>query len=217
MALYKLLNNIQLIGISGHAGAGKDELAKMLYSTYVDTYSEAFAGPLKLACAHAFGMCERDFHDSAVKETDNSYWGVSPRMMAQFVGTELFRDHVWKLLRADYSDFWVKRMYGKLSGIQRHTEDGDYVEGDTVVIPDVRFTEEVEFIQVNKGVHLHITRASATGEVGIPNHASEAFNFPLTGEYTHILSNEGTLEDLYDRAKAIVTAHLNLTPYDIDL
>jgi len=217
MALYKLPNNLQLVGISGHAGAGKDELAKMLYSTYVDTYSEAMAGSLKLACAHLFGMPDSDFHDPESKESINPYWGVSPRMMAQFVGTELFREHVWKLLRADLSDFWVKRMYGRLSGFQRHETDGDYVEGDTVIIPDIRFAEEVNFIEMNEGVHIHLTRNTATGEVGIANHPSEALNFSLTGRRTYVVTNNGTIEELYDKVNAIVTANLSLTPYEISI
>ena len=212
---YKLPNNLQIIGISGHARSGKDSLCQMLYSTYTDTYSEAMAAPLKLACADMFGIPSADFNDPIRKEEINPYWKVSPRMIAQFIGTEFFRDQIWKLLPADQGNFLVRRMFGRLSTLQQHEEDGSYEEGDTVVIPDIRFQEEVDFINDNNGVHIHLSRGAATGEVGIPGHGSEALNFELEGERTYALTNNGTLEYLFGRVRVIVAARLNLTPYSI--
>lgn len=212
---WKLPNGIQLIGISGHAGSGKDELAKLIYSTYTETYSERFADPLKEACAHAFGMPLSDFHSSEYKEISDPYWGVSPRMIAQFIGSELFRDHVWRLLPNDQNDFWVRRMWGKLSGLQRHQDDGDYEVGDTVVIPDVRFQNEIDFITDNDGVHIHLIREGADGKVGLENHQSESQNFSLAGGNTYVIKNDGTLEDLFERVKSLLSEKLTLTAYTV--
>ncbi len=206
---------INVIGISGSARSGKDSVCTYLYSTFTETHSEAFAGPLKEAAAFAFGIPHRDFNDPERKELINPYWGVSPRMIAQFVGTEMFRDTIDKLLPNDHNDFWVRRMFGKLSGLQRHDLDGDYIDGDTVVIPDVRFQNEVDFVTDNGGIHIHLVREGATGNVGIENHPSEALNFSLTGERTYVLSNNGTLEELYAKVHQLVLANFKLTPYDI--
>lgn len=212
---WKLPNKLKLIGISGHAGSGKDTVCEFLYSTYVETYSESMAGPLKVAMAEAFGIPLREFHNPDYKEVINPYWGVSPRMIAQFAGTELFRDQIWKLLPNDQSDFWVRRMWGKLSGLQRGDEDGDYTEGDTVVIPDIRFQEEVDFINDNEGVHIHLIRDSAKGKVGLENHPSESQNFSLKGDRTYVISNNGTLEELYEKVRGVVEANLKLVRHDI--
>ena len=47
---------VKLIGISGHAGSGKDSLAQHLHRIYTDTWILPFAGPLKDSCAQAFGI-----------------------------------------------------------------------------------------------------------------------------------------------------------------
>lgn len=210
-----LPNDIKLIGISGPSGSGKSEVSKYLYTTFIDTYSEAFADPLKEAASIAFGIPLSEFNNPETKEVINPFWGVSPRMIAQFMGTELFRDQIWKLIPSDKNNFWVKRMYGKISGFQRGNNDGDYESGDTVINPDVRFQNEVDFITDNSGVHIHLVREGATGAVGITNHPSEALDFSLTGERTYVVVNNGTLEELFAQVHGIVVSNLKLTPYNI--
>lgn len=213
---WKLPNGVQVIGISGHAGSGKDSIYTMLGDEYAEVYGESFADPLKYACAHAFGIEQADFYSSDTKEIINPFWGVSPRMIAQFVGSELFRDAIWKLLPNDQNDFWVRRMWGKLGGGQRHDNDGFYTPGDTVVIPDVRFQNEVDFIHDNDGIHIHLLRDSADGNVGLENHQSEAQNFSLKGERTYVVTNNGTLEELFEQVRVIVkNSGIDLTPLSV--
>src|SRR6478736_9190435 len=107
-----ITKKINLIGISGHSGTGKDTLAHYLNTRYQDVWNEAFAIPLKDACSLAFGIDENTFYLGDKKEVKHPFWGVSPREIAQFVGTELFRDHIWKLIPGleNPEDFWVKRL-----------------------------------------------------------------------------------------------------------
>jgi hypothetical protein len=158
----------QLIGIAGHAGAGKDTAARAI-KYYIEHEALAniapkveiisFAGPLKHACAHLFGFPSSDFNDQVLKNTKVEFWGMSPRETAQFVGTEMFRK--WK------PNFWISRMQHEIDKYHRNYTTH-------LIIPDVRFQEEYAWIIANGGVIIYISRPEADGKVGIENHSSEA-------------------------------------------
>jgi hypothetical protein len=162
-----LTKKITLIGIHGKAGAGKDTVSDYLCTHYKDTYSEPFAKALKRVASEAFGLPIANFYERDIKEVADAYWDYSPRHLAQFIGTEMFRNHFGQ-------DFWIKRLHGRLENILNTGEEGEYEDGDFVVIPDVRFQNEHDWILQNGGIILHVVKEGATGEVGIKNHASEA-------------------------------------------
>ena len=202
-----LSNGVNLIGISGHAGSGKDSLATYLHTFYQNVYIESFAGPLKAACSQAFGIPIEQFSDRDLKEERNEYWNVSPREIAQYIGTEFFRERINELTRDDPS-FWIRRLEGKLLGQLLLEGDGEYAEGDTVIIQDVRFQDEYDWIVGTGGIILHITRPGHIGNVGISGHASEA-GFEFTNpEVTHVIENNGTLEELFSKAAKHFPAYL---------
>lgn len=210
---------LQLIGICGHAGVGKDTVARYIHHSYHNCWIEAFADSLKEAAAYAFGLSIDSFYDPDKKEDVHQYWGVSPRMIAQFLGTEMFREHIWKLLPADSQDFWVRRLAGKLSGdlVGFDGEIMQYDAEDTVVIPDVRFQNEYDFITANNGIIIHLTRPGYDGNIGISSHQSEAgfhFNKP---EVTWHIDNSNRLDDLYTEVDTIIQKSgltLHRSPYN---
>lgn len=209
---------IQLIGITGHAGVGKDTVADWIEMEYTDVYTESFADPLKQACAQAFGIDWPQFYSREHKEKKNEFWGVSPREIAQFVGTELFRDHIYKLSPRVRSDFWIWRMYGKLSGECRNQEtDGDYVSGDTVIIPDLRFQNEYDFVISQGGLVIRLLRPGCIGSVGIEGHRSEAGIQQLYApDQTHLIINDSDKETLYAQVRKVtLNSHLKLIPKSI--
>jgi len=202
----------QIIGIAGKAGAGKDTAAHYLHNFYVNVYIEHFADPLKDACAAAFGIPRFHFDQPEIKEIHNPYWNISPRQIAQFVGTELFRTEVGDLLKLPRT-FWVERMQGKLSGKLLLPEEGDYEPGDTVVIPDVRFQDEYDWIVDNGGIVIILTRPGYDGKVGLKSHASEAGFQSTQLDYTYERTNDGTLENLFLKVvNAISLSHIQLIP-----
>lgn len=206
---------IQLIGIHGNAGAGKDTVGNYLANKFHDFYTESFAGDLKLAASHAFGIPQKNFNETALKAQLQEFWGVSPREIAQFVGTELFRDMIPNLVESVGPEFWVFRMAGKLNGKARLPEyDGDYSAGDTVAITDVRFQNEYDWIIKNGGIVIILRRKGADGNVGIANHRSEAGLDAHANERTSIIENNGTLAELYSKVDDVIDNQpfLKLTP-----
>lgn len=203
---YMLTSGVKLIGITGKAGAGKDTIADYLYNTYKDYYYEPFAWGLKQAAKAAFCLEDANVTDRELKEQVNEFWGVSPRSILQFMGTEFFRDNAQKLLPGIGSDFWIKRMYGRLEGLLAEEDSGAYEPGDTIIIPDLRFQNEYDFIRKNGGIVIHVKRPEATGEVGITGHASEAgfiFTSYPKGENYEVI-NDGTIADLHRKVANII-------------
>lgn len=203
---YTIPAGIKLIGICGHAGAGKDTVADYINSAFQDCWVEPFASPLKEAASQAFGVELTHFYDPELKETELGYWGVTPRMIAQFFGTELFRNSIQSLLPEIGNDFWVARLAGKLSGSAKLETEGEYTAGDTVVIPDLRFQNEYDFVISNGGLVIHLVRDGADGAVGISGHASEnlsSLNFH-TQENSFYVANNSTIEDLQEQVRHVL-------------
>lgn len=214
-------SGINLIGLHGKAHSGKNEVAHYLTENYEKTYSEAFADPLKEACSHIFGIPLVLFNDVELKEVPFHYWQISPRVIAQYVGTELIRDQIDLMFPEGFpgQDFWVMRLAGKLNGDILLPDEGEYEAGDTVIVTDVRFQNEYDFILENGGCVIHVTRDGAEGEVGIPGHASEAgITFDSErNEQNYLLTNNHTLVDLYERIDEImmlITKHQNKINHD---
>lgn len=193
------LRSLKLIGIHGHAGAGKDTVASYIQERHQDCYIESFAAPLKRACAAAFGLSPEEFNDREWKEQE-TFWGTTPRKIAQFVGTQMFRDLTSSLYGPSQSH-WVRLLEARLTGISFPPEgEGHYEPGDTVIIPDVRFQDEADWIWENGGIVIHLTREGCEGKVGLQGHASEAgisFIAAPPGNRAYRIENNSTLGDLY--------------------
>jgi len=200
MNLPTITSGVKLIGLHGKAGSGKDTVAEFLTRTYKDMYPEAFAGPLKKGLAEIFGLPIEHFEQRDIKELTNPYWDKSPRYLAQFFGTEVMRKYFG-------DDFWIRRLALRLNADDsHHPEWGAYADTDTVVISDVRFQNEYDFIIANQGIIIHLTRDGADGTVGIANHASEQDINLHNKERTYVCENNGTIIDLKRKIANIIVA-----------
>lgn len=127
-----------VIGIAGVKGSGKDTAANFLRDLFAaevlpkTVAIHAYAQPLKRVCQELFLLTEEQLYNQEAKEQVDDRWGLSPRAMLQQVGTDYVRAQ-WG------SDFWLKHM--------RYYLDAQQQQGtDVVIIPDVRFQNEVDFI-----------------------------------------------------------------------
>jgi hypothetical protein len=192
----------KLIGIHGKARSGKDTCADHLVTRYANFHQEAFADTLKQACSIIFGVPLHKFHDDVLKEKDAFPWEVSPRKMAQFVGTEVVREGFSRFLDVhEATQFWITRMEMKLRGT---TGERKYTPENTIILTDVRFQNEYDWIIENNGTIIHLTRPGADGIVGIANHASEQSINLWNKEKTHAITNDSTLNSLFSKLDDVI-------------
>lgn len=152
-----------IIGITGLAGAGKDTISNMVMLSLrnelkIKTQAFAFADTLKKAASIIFNVPLEHFYDRDVKEAKIPYWDMSPREMAQKLGTDACR-------RGIRDDIWIKSLESTVisSGV------------DVAFITDVRFDNEAEFVhQLNPSASavVRIVRSDQT-LIATSDHESE--------------------------------------------
>lgn len=134
-----------VVGINGIAGAGKDKIAQMVTLSLEAEHGLkvkhcAFAENLKQAASIIFNVPIEHFHDRTLKETIIPYWDMSPRQMAQKLGTEACRKGI-------RDDIWIKSLASTIANS----------DADIVFVTDVRFDNEAEFVGRN-GIVINLSR-----------------------------------------------------------
>lgn len=182
----------QIIGIAGHAGAGKGTIAKWFGDVH-QAFEDSFAFPIKQTLIGMFPqwLTWKHFEDRDLKEAAIPELGRSPRELAQLLGTEFGR-------RA-HSDLWVIMLAERMKRYFPHGRTTPYV------IADLRFDNEADWIRANGGIVIHVERPEFDGNVGVRGHASEA---GLTAEVEdYYFCNKGTIDDLrFDLAQTFPAA-----------
>ena len=140
-----------IIGLVGFIGSGKGTVADLLVERH-DFFKESFANSVKDAVSAVFGwdraLLEGDTKESrAWREQPDEWWSktlgkeFSPRLALQLMGTEAGRDVFHK-------DLWILSLEKKLGMYQ------------DVVIADVRFPNEIAFIQRMGGFVVRVKRGN---------------------------------------------------------
>lgn len=138
-----------IIGLIGFAGSGKGTIADILVSKKGYT-KLAFADAVKDATAAIFGwprfLLEGDTEQSREwREQKDEWWSkktgkhITPRNMLQLMGTEIGRDML-------HPDIWIYAMERRMELYPN------------VVIADVRFPNEMRFIQEKGGFIVRVKR-----------------------------------------------------------
>lgn len=188
---------MMLIGIAGRARSGKDTVAASLANT-LGLYQYAFAEPLKVMLKSVFGD---HFHvgdrSGICPETGRTY-----RHMMQTLGTELGRnlwnEEVWVNLVAKEFEKLKANPFRKGGAFDARLGPEGY---KGMILSDVRFASEADWIVRKGGVVVMVNRAAIPG---IGMHASEQQD--LTPYVNHRVENNGTLEELYDKVDLIAQA-----------
>jgi hypothetical protein len=138
-----------LIGICGFAGSGKGTVADALVRKH-KFHKLAFADSVKDATAAIFGwprhLLEGDTDESRdFREKRDDFWSarlkknVTPRWALQIMGTEAGRN-------AFHESIWIYATEARMASLK------------DVVIPDVRFPNEVKFIRDRGGFIVRVMR-----------------------------------------------------------
>ncbi len=180
-----------LIGIAGRARSGKDTAAQHLVNHH-GFQSYAFADPLRDGLMHILNLSPCDFEGDQ-KEQPLPWLGRSPRELMQSLGTEWGRNAV-------HPELWLLLAEQNLDLL---TRTHDTAQG--IVVSDIRFENEADFIRKRGGLVVHISRGNAPL---VNSHVSEA------GVQLHDLDvqifNDDTVEEFLTDIDNLVSAFLHL-------
>jgi hypothetical protein len=181
-----------IIGITGKKFNGKDTAGIYLINNY--GYERiAFADALKNACKCIFGFTDEQLYGDK-KEDIDEYYGISPRKIFQYVGTELFRNKLKEIIPFIDDKIWIHVVKKKiLDKIKENPEC-------KIVITDVRFENEANLIKELGGCLIRVTRNIMN--ITNDDHESEQQIDKLYADYD--ISNNGTIEELYNDIKKII-------------
>ena len=168
---------MKIIGISGKKGSGKDTVADILINLHKETKigKVGFASAIKSEISRAIGL-PAFFIDN---HKDNF------RLILQGWGTDFRR----KLYSEDY---WLKKMDQALVLFES-------VGYSVVIIPDVRFLNEVKYVKDKDGLLIRVTRPMS-GPIDI--HQSETELDDSTFDVT--INNDKDLSHLIQLVKYTV-------------
>lgn len=108
---------------------------------------------------------------------------LSIRQLLQYWGTEIMRRHLGDQL-------W------SLTTLK-------LAETNDLIISDMRFKVEAEMIKEREGIVIYIDRPGC--EVGNHQSEREAFELYQEGKCDYVIHNDGTLEDLFEKCKNILS------------
>lgn len=175
-----------IIGLVGYIGAGKGTVRDILVREH-GYHGFAFADALKDAVAQIFvwprQLLEGDSNASrSFREKPDVWWShklgyeVTPRLMLQKMGTEACRHNI-----AD--NIWIAALEKRIQGYE------------DIVISDVRFPNEIDFVRSVGGKVFQVCRGPAPTEAERAKmHISETawYDYPVD----MVIDNNGTLTDL---------------------
>ncbi len=181
-----------LIGLNGAAGCGKDTLAEQL--VLHDVYEQyRFADPIKNMLQQLHIRADV-WEDHEKKEKPIPWLGKSPRYLAQTLGAEWGRNLV-------HPDLWVLLAKGRWHVVNA---------GKTgrMIISDVRFRNEAEWIHKAGGIVLRVERPDNKHEMDNAAHNSED-GIPAT-MCDAVVANAGTKDELRELMWEVVRHRLGI-------
>lgn len=175
----------QLIGLCALARCGKTTVANHLHDHHgLEHYS--FASPLKRGLWMMLGLTHEHTEGDLKELPMEEFGGKSPRQMMQTLGTEWGRNLIAE-------DVW-------LTCAKKALANADH----GLVIADVRYENEAQWIRDHGGVIVHIQRPGAEK---VSSHASEAGVAIAAGDL--VVLNDGSLNELYANVDLVVKKKSN--------
>lgn len=177
-----------IVGLSGKIGAGKSEVARYLRNRIELSEEVAFAAELKEMAMRLFGASRGQVElgkDELLETRPNRY---TVRHVLQVLGGGI---------RAIDTEAWVRAWRARVEQVY-----ATYGSHAVVLVPDVRYRNEVQAIVDMGGVVVRLMRAAAVPEQ-VGNHESEV----ALDEFPFLLTVDNR-EMTVDEANVVVLAML---------
>lgn len=225
---------MNIIGISGFAGSGKDTVADF-FIRHEGFVKIALADPIKRFAMDVWGFSEQQlFGASEFRSAPDFRYPISndkfltPRLVLQHLGTEGARaidEDVWiryairiatRLIEAKPREL----CYSNIGGLESYIENfphGEYVRNENfpekvkaVIISDCRFANEMNEIKKVGGKLIRVVRSGAGLSGNFALHQSEVEMSEISdSEFDFVIQNTGTLDQLKIEVDNVVNS-LNL-------
>jgi len=182
------------IGFLGKMRSGKSTCAEYIKKNY--NYEEKFfAESLKYIIQYLFKFSDEQLYGNDKQKIDE-YWGISARQAMQYIGTNLFREQMDKLIPGISESFWITVLERELN------------KNKNYVFSDCRMQNEIDFIKKfgnHGGIIVKIIRPQKEVEERdilkedhTLSHKTES-NIDEVKGYDYVIINDGTKEDLYKK------------------
>ena len=179
------------IGIGGFKRSGKDTFGRLLHEAAalrgINTVRTAFADPVRVAAAAAYGFGTNTFRftSSKTKDVVDPQWGITPRQMMINVG---------EAMCASDPDHWVKVWRSSYASVPADT---------LVIVTDVRKIAEASEV-ITRGGTLTLVQRPGVGWDGtssewLAHHYSTSPHF-----FDYTVKNDGDVASLRRHADRIV-------------
>jgi hypothetical protein len=177
------MDKTKLIGLTGPARCGKTTAARIIKDQF-GWFEFAFADTIRDMLSVGMQWDRRTFNGYDKEKVDEMHQ-VSPRKAMQTLGD-------WG--RAIHPDFWIRITADDILRHKARFEAKWPRSWPGVVISDIRFENEAEFVRAAGGIVLHIHREKTAP---VRSHISEQGIQLRSGDFS--VPNNGTIEDLTKR------------------
>lgn len=171
----------RIIALCGRLRSGKDTVADVLHREFQYKHVK-ISDPIKRSCKILFDLSDEQIEGHLKDEVDVR-WGVTPRRILQFIGTDCIQELMPHVKR----DFWVNRVDTR----------------KPVVISDLRFLHEYDALK-RRDQDVRFIRVERPGLLSSDKdtHVSETEygRIPVDA----ILVNNGTRNDLQNKIRQIL-------------
>lgn len=176
----------KIIALCGYKGSGKDTVAEYLVTKYKYNHYK-ISEKLKEVIKLLFNLDDNDLERN--KDENNDKWGIEPRKIMQFIGTDMFQYKLQELFPNIEKDFWIKSLFTDELINKIKNED------HRVVISDLRFLHEYNLIS-NIYVSYSILKVQNSNLEKNDKHISENEfnNIPIND----VILNNTTKQQLYN-------------------
>lgn len=187
----------RIIGLCGCKRAGKDTVAEYLVSRYPTQMRHAkISTVLKDTLRNLFNFRPEQLEGPEKEDVDPRY-GVSPRKLMQFFGTEIMQMELQKVMPDVGRSFWIRQFIEReLPPLNPQNQEPI----KTVVLSDLRFMHEYEELcRVDPhALFIRIERSGAQPDAHVSEHAYK------TIPVENVLRNDGTKQELYAQLDALM-------------
>ena len=145
---------------------------------------------------HVFNFNDEQLYGES-KEIIDEYWKVAPRTVMQYVGTDMFRNQIGKILPDIGTNIWIEVIKRKILDIWKTNPN------QRIVLTDLRFPNEINLIKELNGIIIRVKRNIEKSEDEfVVIHESETYIDMFKVDYD--FENNQSRDKLYEQFDKIL-------------